>query len=91
MEGLFIRWLWTRKFRTHNPFYLSIMIIFGVLSCLTFIPGPFFVAAADWRSLVIWVSLFPLWLTGLALLINAALSFSSPQPPDSLARGNSFF
>lgn len=91
MEGLIIRWLWTRKFRTHNPFYLLVMILLGVLGCMPLLFNGFILVSEGWISFSMMFLMSPYWLGGLALLTNVFLSFTSTQPEESIQRGDSFF
>jgi len=78
MRGLFIRWLFTGKFRTHNPVYLVAMIFLGLLYGLiplVMIFGEVFINQSFAMLLLLVIS-FPNIAGGVALLINVILSLA---------------
>lgn len=76
VQGLMIRWLFTGKFRTYNPFYLFGMGVFGMLAggipaiCILYE----IIVKGNWSILVLPVAVLPYFAIGLLLLINMVLS-----------------
>ena len=76
MQGLFIRWIFTGKFRTHNPIYLFAMLVIGLLC------GAFplvailmeLVVSKNYSILGVLLLGSPYIAMGVALLINVVLS-----------------
>lgn len=81
MQGLMLRWMFTGKFITHNPIYLLIMFIFGILV------GVFPLAvlleeilvSGDWTIFVAAIFILPYAAIGIALVINAGISVFTPN------------
>jgi len=76
MRGLFLVWLVTGKFRTHNAIYLLGMIILGVLwggLPMVMIVSEI-IANPNWYILGLLFTGFPIVAGGILLLINAFLS-----------------
>ena len=75
MQGLFIVWLVTGKFRTHNPIFLLEMLLFGLLC--GGIPTGFMIyeviANQNWDILKALFMNVP-YVVGLLILINGLLS-----------------
>jgi hypothetical protein len=77
MQGLMLRWLFTGKFRTHNPFYLAFMFIFGFLGGV----APLFAAVieslfygkSEILGFLIWA--IPYIGISLAMFVNALIGF----------------
>lgn len=76
MQGLFIVWLVTGKFRTHNPFYLLGMIIMGLLGGAIPIVMAVseIIVSQNWSTLGVLIINFPYSVGSLLLLVNAVLS-----------------
>lgn len=75
MQGLFIRWLVTGKFRTHNPMYLFLMVIGGVMYGgipLLLILHEVFIA--NKMSYLLLLLFQPGIIFGLLIMVNALLS-----------------
>jgi hypothetical protein len=77
MQGLMFRWMITGKFITHNPIYLFMMFVFGIvvgviplamLAVEVFLSGNFLIVF--FAAPVI----FPYLLVGVALVINVGIS-----------------
>jgi hypothetical protein len=82
MQGLITHQLLTGKFRTHNSFYLCIMLLLGILGV-----SPLLISLAcilfdgEWWTLRV-VALFAVHIVmGIAVLVNAALSLREPDSP----------
>jgi NADH:ubiquinone oxidoreductase subunit K len=81
MEGLFLRWLFTGKFRTRNPIYLLSLTAFGMLTGGI----PIILTIIALASIGNLFSLFPLVisapysLVGIAILVNVFLSVFTPN------------
>ena len=81
MEGLFLKWLFTGQFITHNIFYLSMMFIFG----LTLGVIPSLLALMELLTTESWYVLLPVLLGlpyilgGWLLLGNVYLSIFSDR------------
>lgn len=82
MQGVMFRWMITGKFITHNPIYLFMMFVFGIvvgiiplamLSVEVFLSGNFLI--------VFFVApvIFPYLLVGVALVINVGISIFNPR------------
>ena len=77
MRGLFIRWLVTGKFRTHNPVYLFAMLILGLFHGvipLTLILVEIFTSGRILLPLMLTIIAFPNIIGGALLIINVVLS-----------------
>jgi hypothetical protein len=76
VRGLMIRWLFTGKFRTYNPFYLFGMGVFGMLA--GGMPAIFIlyeiIVNGNWSFLRMPIVILPYFLIGLLLLVNMGLS-----------------
>ncbi len=92
MEGVMIRLMLDGKFRTHNPFYLLLMILVGCMLSLPLLllGAPSFLQGDNFSILVICV-FSPYWIVGIALLRNVFLSFNSNKPDEANRKGNAFF
>lgn len=76
MQGLFIRWMFTGKFRTHNPVYLLFMFAFGFLCGVAPLIG-IFIQIFVWKEQAIpgfLLVLSPYMAVGNAIFVNALLS-----------------
>ena len=91
MEGLILRLLFTRKFRTRHPFYLFLMACLGLMFCLPllFLGLSLFLGA----GFAVWVLvvLSPYWAIGTALLVNLYLSLGLEKPDEYDESGHTFF
>ena len=76
MQGLMLRWLFTGKFRTHNPFYLFFMFLFGLLWGVVPLLGiaieVFF--SGNYEFIAVFLLASPYIVSGIALLVNVLLS-----------------
>lgn len=74
MQGLFLKWLVTGKFRTHNPFFLLVMIVagtfYGVLPLIFIIQE--IAVSGNWSRLLLLV--YPPIAIGILLFVNVVLS-----------------
>ena len=81
MEGLFIKWLFTGEFVTHNVFYLAVMIVFGLLLGIM----PLFLIALEiftignWNIVIVAMFGLPYIIFGWLLLLNVFHSFFSDR------------
>jgi tetratricopeptide (TPR) repeat protein len=90
MQGVMIRLLMTCKFRTHNPFYLFLMIFVGVIFCTPLIFGGHLLVQ-DLFSAIYLILYCPYWIVGISLLINAILSLLPEKPNERDDYGYAFF
>jgi hypothetical protein len=76
MYGLFIKWLLTGKFRTHNPFYLLAITLIGVLcgGLPTIIILYEIIVLGNWSILRLTIDRLLVLTISDLLLINAILS-----------------
>jgi hypothetical protein len=84
IEGLCIRWLFTRKFRTRNPIYLAFMAVTGFILMLPllFILLDFFQEGfSAFYSLIV---LAPISVFGILLLVNFFDSINSNSDFESI-------
>ncbi len=80
-EGQCLRWIFTGKFITHNPIYLSVFFFFGLLFGvlpLAVIVDNFF-STGTLQSLFFLIPVLPYTAGGLALLVNVWRSISNPH------------
>lgn len=81
MEGLFLKWLFTGQFITHNIIYLAIMFIFGMM--LGILPLLLvlmeLLAGGNWEALIPALLGLPYFLGGWLLLGNVYLSIFSDR------------
>jgi tetratricopeptide (TPR) repeat protein len=88
MQGIMIRLLLTRKFRTRNPFYLATMAFMGVLFLLygftPFMLGGFV-------GILTGVVSSPHLIVGVALLVNLYLSLRLEKEDENEDNGYTFF
>lgn len=88
MQGIMIRLLVTRKFRTRNPFYLATMAFMGVLFSLygftPFMLGGF-------AGIITGIVSSPYLIIGVALLVNVYLSFHLEKEDENKDNGHTFF
>lgn len=78
-EGSMLRWLWYRKIITHNPIYLGVFFVFGILTGgLPFTFLLFGLLSGDSASLGVLILGSPLIALGLALLRNVWDSLARP-------------
>jgi hypothetical protein len=76
MQGLMLRWLFTGKFRTHNPIYLFIMVMFGLACGIIPLGAAFFeiIRYSNFEMVYILVLGSPYIAVACALFVNAILS-----------------
>lgn len=91
MEGVVLHLLLTRRFRTHNPFYLLFMIFLGLLYCMPLLFLGFALLDGELGLMLIALLYVPYVIAGMALLINVILSLSTRKPVEAIENGNSFF
>ncbi len=88
MQGIMIRLLLTRKFRTRNPFYLATMAFMGTLFSLygftPFMLGGFV-------GIIIGIVSSPYLIVGVALLVNVYLSLRLEKEDENEDNGYTFF
>ena len=78
-EGSMLRWLWDRKIITHNPIYLGVFFVFGMLmGGLPFSFILFGLLSGDSASSGVLILGSPLIALGLALLRNVWDSLTRP-------------
>jgi tetratricopeptide (TPR) repeat protein len=73
MEGVILRALFMCRFRTHNPLYLLLMMVVGLMFCMPLLAIPA-LGTGDWRYLMVLVLFGPYWAVGLALVTNVLAS-----------------
>jgi len=88
MEGVMIRLLLTRKFRTRNPIYLTVMacigILFSIFGLLPFMLG-------NLTGVLIGIIFSPYLVVGIALLVNVYLSLRLENSDEYEDNGLTFF
>ena len=91
IEGVIIRLLFTRRFRTHHPVYLFVMAYLCILFCLPL----FFLWGINSQnylaSMLLLIYYSPIWILGIALLINIFSSLLTKKPDASEDNGSAFF
>lgn len=90
IQGVIIQKLFTLKFRTRNPFYLLLMTFVGLLYCVPSL-GLIEFFQGNLGLILIVVIYFPHWIVGIALLINALMSFLLEKDDENDERGDIFF
>ena len=77
MEGLMLRWLFTGKFRTHNPIYLFVMFMFGLVCGILPLGAIFFeiIYSSNFEMIYVLIVGSPYLAIGCALFMNSILSF----------------
>lgn len=88
MQGIMIRLLLTRKFRTRNPFYLATMVFMGILFSLYGF-APFMLGG--FLGILTGVVSSPYLIVGVALLVNVYLSLRLEKEDESEDNGYTFF
>jgi tetratricopeptide (TPR) repeat protein len=91
IEGVMVRLLLTRRFRTHNLFYLAGMTLLGFLFCLPLGLGGISLLQGDWYSIIPFFIYTPAWIAGIALLVNVYLSVVAETTYDYAEGDSSFF
>ncbi|MFZ1040668.1 MAG: tetratricopeptide repeat protein [Anaerolineales bacterium] len=91
MEGVVFSLLLKGRFRTHNPFYLLIMIFLGLFYCLPLLFLGFAFLGGEWSLVLVTLLYSPYAVAGVALLVNVCLSLGSEKPAQVIENGNSFF
>ncbi|HNQ96138.1 MAG TPA: hypothetical protein PKK96_14375 [Anaerolineales bacterium] len=82
MQGLFIRWLVTGKFRTHNPIYLFFLAVGGMMyGGIPFLLILHEVFIANKLSYLLLLLLQPGIIFGLLVMVNALLSLFDWKGP----------
>jgi tetratricopeptide (TPR) repeat protein len=91
MEGVMIRLLFTRKLRSHNPFYLFGMAYLGIIFCLPLLlAGMALMSQNDLIPVLVLIIYSPFWVIGAAMLLNVYLSLQMKKP-EECDKGNSTF
>jgi hypothetical protein len=77
MQGLMLRWLFTGKFRTHNPIYLFIMVVSGLACGVIPLGAALFeiIRYSNFEMVYVLILGFPYVAVGCALFANSILSF----------------
>jgi tetratricopeptide (TPR) repeat protein len=88
MQGIMIRLLLTRKFRTQNPVYLVTMVFMGILFSLYGLI-PFMLG--DLTGLITGIISSPYLIVGIALLVNVYLSLRLEKEDENEDNGYTFF
>jgi len=81
MQGVMLRQMITGKFITHNPIYLFIMVVFGLLIGAIPFAMLFTEIFVSGNFIIIFYStpiLLPYIIVGIALVINAGISILKP-------------
>jgi tetratricopeptide (TPR) repeat protein len=90
MQGVIIRLLITRKFRTRNPIYLLLMTCVGLIYCsplfgvIPFLQG-------DNSFILVTILYSPYWIVGIMLLINVFLSLQLEKSDEHEENNSTFF
>ena len=87
MQGVVIRLLFTRKFRTRNPIYLLLMAFVGVL----FFSVVLLFTLGDGFGIIAGLLYSPYWIFGALLLVNVFLSLQLEESDESEENGSAFF
>jgi tetratricopeptide (TPR) repeat protein len=88
MQGIMIRLLLTRKFRTQNPVYLVTMAFMGILFSLY---GLIPFTLGDLTGLLTGIISSPYLIVGIALLVNVYLSLRLEKENENEDNGYTFF
>ena len=88
MQGVIIRLLLTRKFRTRNPIYLAFMVFVGVLYFLYGI-SPF--TLGNLYGIIAGIIYCPYSIVGIMLLVNVYLSLRLEKSGEYEDNGYTFF
>ena len=88
VQGIIIRQLLTRKFRTRNPIYLIFMVYVGV-SYFLYSALPF--TFGDLAGIFVGILYSPYLIVGIALLINVILSLRLEKAVDNEDNDYAFF
>jgi len=95
IQGTIIRKLFTLKFRTHNPYYLAIMILVGLFYCLTLLfvtpVSLMLFIQGDVNSIFNLVVYSPYYLIGLVIMINVFLSIITSKTEELEDDGSVFY
>lgn len=88
MEGVVIRLLLTRKFRTQNPIYLILMVYLGVSFLFS---GGLPILLGGLNGILVAILYSPYFIVGITLLINVYLSLRIKKSGEYEDNGNTFF
>ena len=82
MQGLMIHWLFTGKFITHNPFFLFVFSVFGVL--VGILPVAMLLAEVFFSKnimilLYVFPTILPYMAVGIGLVGNVVISILNPD------------
>ncbi len=91
-EGVILRSLLDRRFRTRNPLYLLLMTVAGLVCCLPLLLSVVGSLHMNWGlALGLLILTGPSWAVGILLLVNVSLSLFAEQPDGDADNGNAFF
>lgn len=81
MQGRMVYWIATGKFITHNPIYLLLMTLFGILVGVIPLVMLIAVSISDGFEILFYSSLaiLPYIFFGIGLLVNVGISFLNPK------------
>ena len=91
IEGIILRSLFTFKFRTHNPIYLFFMAFLSFIYSFPLLLGIIPLLQGDGYAFFLIILYLPYSIAGVLLLVNVALSISTPKPKICKENGNAFF
>ena len=81
MEGLMLRWIFTGKFISHNPFYLFSICLFGLfvgVIPMIMLLGEILVEG-NFALLFEFLPILPYMIVGIALFLNVIISLTNPD------------
>jgi tetratricopeptide (TPR) repeat protein len=90
MQGVVIRLLITRRFRTRNPIYLLLMTYMGLVYSLPLL-GVTELFQGNLNLLPLMIVYSPYWIVGIALLVNVVLSLRLERYSEYSDNGYAFF
>lgn len=91
MEGVMLRRLVNRRFRTHNPVYLLLMVCLGIVFCSLLALATAGFPTGALASTLYFVLYCPYWIAGLALFVNVGLSLTGSKTVEAEENGYAFF
>lgn len=92
MQGVVLNMLGRFKFRTHNPFYLALMVFIDLLCFLPLVLAIGVLSEMNFRSVfTLLVIVIPCAAIGLILLVNIVASLVTEKPAEAEERGDVFF
>lgn len=90
LMGVVIRLSITRKFRTRNPFYLSLLTYFGLVFSYPLL-GILSLFEGDWTILIPIIFSSPSWIIGIAMLMNVYMSLGLEKADEYDENGFVFY